>query len=123
MSSAFALIIEDDYDAAIIFAKSLEAAAFETEIVRDGQEALDRLAEVVPDVVVLDLHLPHVAGRDILNHIRADERLSSVRVLVASADPQASEYLQDIADLILLKPVSFTQMRDLAKRLKPADSE
>lgn len=71
MTNPFALIIEDDENLGIIFAKSLQSANYATEIVKDGQIAMDRLAEISPDVIVLDIHLPQVQGTEILNHIRA----------------------------------------------------
>jgi CheY-like chemotaxis protein len=122
MSKPFALIIEDDEDLATIFAEALQAAKFETEIIRDGQEAIARLAETIPVVVVLDLHLPRVSGADVLRQIRADERLAQTRIMVATADSLMAEKLREQADLILLKPISFSQMRDLAARLRPPDS-
>jgi hypothetical protein len=40
-------------------------------------------------------------------------------VVIATADPQMADELQDRSDLVLLKPVSFNQLRDLAARLAP----
>ncbi|MFB0535650.1 MAG: response regulator [Anaerolineae bacterium] len=117
MSIPFALIIEDDYDASLIFAEALQAAGFETEIIRSGDTALARLAATTPDAVVLDLHMPHVSGVDIMEQIRADERLAETQVIVATADPRLADTLQDDADLVLIKPISFSQLRDLAARL------
>jgi DNA-binding response OmpR family regulator len=117
MSIPFALIIEDDYDASLIFAEALQAAGFETEIIRSGDTALARLAATTPDAVVLDLHMPHVSGVDIMEQIRADERLAETQVIVATADPRLADTLQDDADLVLIKPFSFSQLRDLAARL------
>ncbi len=114
-----ALIVEDDQKQATVFAQALRMAEFETEIIRDGIQALTRLDTVAPAMVVLDLHLPHVSGRDILQHIRADERLKNIRVILATADPHMAESLRSDADLVLLKPISFSQLRDLAKRLYP----
>ena len=122
MSTPFALIIEDDWDLSTIFAQALQAAEFETEIAEDGQVATTRLMETTPAVVVLDLHLPHVSGRDILDQIRTDPRLQDTRVMLATADPAMAEMLRSEADLILIKPISFSQMRDLAKRLRPPDT-
>ncbi len=112
-----AMVIEDDFDASVIFAKALEVLGFETEIVRDGAVALEKLATVVPEIIVLDLHLPNVVGTQILRQIRADERLSELRVIVATADPRSAELIQPLADLVLLKPTTFSQVRDLASRL------
>jgi CheY-like chemotaxis protein len=117
MSVRSALIIEDNSDLAIIFSQALQAAGFATGIIQDGDQALARLAITTPDVVVLDLHMPRVSGVEILRRIRADARLAGTRVIVATADMRATDMLQDQADLVLIKPVSFTQLRDLAGRL------
>jgi CheY-like chemotaxis protein len=117
MSVRSALIIEDNSDLAIIFSQALQAAGFATGIIQDGDQALARLAITTPDVVVLDLHMPRVSGLEILRCIRADTRLAGTRVIVATADMRATDMLQDQADLVLIKPVSFTQLRDLAGRL------
>jgi len=117
-----ALIIEDDEFLSEIFSKALQSAEFETEVIRDGQFAMTRLGETTPDVVVLDLHLPHVSGRDILRHIRSTPHLTATRVMVATADPLMAEFLRDEANLVLIKPISFTQMRELAMRLHPTYS-
>jgi two-component system response regulator QseB len=119
MSIPFALIVEDHEDSAFIFAEALKVAGFETEVIHFGDLALERLAATAPDVVVLDLHLPRVGGPDILRQIRADARLAKTRVIVATAHPQMIESVRDDADLTLVKPVSFTQLRDLAARLLP----
>jgi DNA-binding response OmpR family regulator len=121
IAKPLALIVEDDQKQATIFAQALRMAEFETEVIRDGNEALNRLASVVPAVVVLDLHLPQVGGKDILQEIRADSRLDNTRVILATADALLADSLQSEADLVLLKPISFGQLRDLAKRLRPAD--
>lgn len=117
MSNWLALVIEDDEDLATIFAEALRAAGYETRIVRAGDTALAQLAATVPHVVVLDLHLPFVSGADILRQIRADARLAQVRVIIVSADPRMADMLEGQADLVLIKPISFTQLRDLATRL------
>jgi DNA-binding response OmpR family regulator len=118
MSNSTALIIEDDYDLSNIFAEALQVAGFQTRIIRTGDAALKQLASVVPDVIVLDLHLPHVAGTDILRQIHADPRLAKTRIIVATADERLAEALWEEADLVLVKPISFSQLRDLSARLK-----
>jgi DNA-binding response OmpR family regulator len=112
------LIIEDDVDLAGIFADALQAAEFKTEIIADGALAQTRLTEVVPRLVVLDIHLPHVSGELLLQQIRSNPALDRTRVVVASADPITADLLRPDSDLVLIKPVSFSQLRDLAQRLK-----
>jgi CheY-like chemotaxis protein len=67
--------------------------------------------------VVLDLNLPGMPGREILSKIRADERFKSTRVIVTTADERQAETLTDDVDIVLLKPVSPSQLRGLANRL------
>ena len=116
-SNRFALIVEDEIDLAIIFSKALQEAGFETQIVRAGDTALMWLTSTQPQIVILDLHLPRVSGEDILKQIRADDRLAETKVIISTADPRLGELLQDQADLVLLKPIGFSQLRDLAARL------
>ena len=113
----FGLIIEDEEDLSIIFSEALKNADFRTEIIRDGQVAMDVLAKVAPDVVVLDINLPHVSGKEILRYLHSDPRLSNTKVLVVTADAASAEMLESEADLILVKPVSFVHLGALAARL------
>ena len=115
MAQFQALIIEDDVDLSEIFSEALQTAGYEVEVVNNGDLAMKRLSEIIPYVVILDLHLPGVDGKHILRRIRADERLKDTRVVIASADAALAQTLD--ADLTLLKPISFSQLRDLTKRL------
>jgi CheY-like chemotaxis protein len=96
---------------------ALRSGGFETEVISDGGAALNRLAGTPPAVIMLDMHLPHVAGTTILQTIRADARFARTSVIVATADARLAGELQDQADLILLKPISVEQVREFAKRL------
>jgi CheY-like chemotaxis protein len=69
---------------------------------------------VEPDVVILDLNLPRVSGIDILRQIRSDPRLVNTRVVVVTAHDEMVNDIQDQADLVLIKPVAFSQIRKLA---------
>jgi len=120
MSGKFALVIEDDRDEALLFAKAVETTAFEVEIVYSGDTALARLATVTPDLVVLDLHIPRTTGIEVLRHIRGDARLQETHVIVVTGDPQTAESIRDEADLVLIKPVGFDQLRNLAERVTSA---
>ena len=117
------MVIEDDEDLAAIFCEALNAAGFETEIVRNGRVAIDRLGVVAPDLVILDMHLPSVGGAEILHFIRADKRLAFTNVVVTTADAIMGEQMRDSADFVLIKPISFGQLRDLTARLNPLDPE
>lgn len=111
------LVIEDDEDLSVIFSEALKAAGFETEILRDGQIALDRVKRITPDILILDMHLPHVSGLEILNYVRSESRTELTNVVVVTADAIMAEQVRDSADFVLIKPITFGQLRDLTSRL------
>lgn len=123
MEKPIALVIEDEYDISLIFARALQAAGYDTEIVRSGDTALTWLRAATPDLVILDLQLPRVPGTRILRYIRAEPRLANTRVIVATAYSNIAAGLQDRADWVLIKPVNFGQLRDLAERFSPGATE
>ncbi len=116
-----ALIIEDDPTMATVFATAMEAADYETEVVQDGQAALERLATSTPHVILLDLHLPKVSGPQIVEQVRSSEHLANTRIVVVSGHDRLADRVRDQVDLVLDKPVSFQQLRLLADRMRPAD--
>mgnify|MGYP003429647411 FL=1 len=114
-----ALVIEDNADQNLVFTMALNKAGFSTESIHNGTDAQKRLKEVVPHIVILDLHMPDIDGDALLAQIRADKRLSKVNVVLATADSAFADALQSQAELVLLKPVSFSQLSDLASRFSP----
>ena len=122
MKKPFALIIEDHLASAEFFATALSESGFETEIIRTGQDGISRLSAVVPDLIILDLNLPGVHGSEILKAVRSDERLVDTRVIVATTHWQGAEEVEQEADLVILKPVGYEQLRDLASRFLPKDA-
>ena len=117
MEKPLALIVEDEFDISIVFSRALQAAGFETEVIRNGGTAMEWLSSSRPDIVVLDLNLPRVGGQEILQYIRADARLTKIPVIVATAYARLAEGVRDQADQVLFKPISFAQLRDLSARL------
>ena len=115
--SELAIIIEDDEDLATIFTEALQQAGYETETIRDGLLAQKRVSVTQPHIVILDMHIPIVSGADILKQIKADGRLRETIIIVTTADARMGETMTDVADYVLIKPIAFTQLRDLAIRL------
>lgn len=123
MSSPIALIIEDDETIGEIFTIALKEAQYDPVYLRNGREALERLSLLQPNLVVLDLHLPRLPGAMILRAIRSDTRLSRTQIIVVSADEALAEDLRNDADAVLIKPVGFYQVRDLAYQMKMTRSD
>jgi CheY-like chemotaxis protein len=118
-----ALIVEDDEDLASIFAEALRGVGFEVELVADGRVAQERLRTGDPPfLVLLDMHLPHVSGADLLtNVIQRDERFAKTIIIITTADARMGEAYNEQVDFVLIKPISFVQLRDLTSRLKPKE--
>lgn len=117
--STIAFIIEDDRDLSTIFADALESVGYQIEQIKDGLSARQRLREEVPFLILLDMHLPHISGADLLTEIKADERFKNTTVILTTADARMAEAYEPIADFVMVKPISFVQLRDLTARLKP----
>ena len=118
--SELALIIEDDEDLANIFAEALRGVGFEVEHVADGKIAQERLKSgTVPFLILLDMHLPHVSGGELLTRMKQDERFANTIMILTTADARMGEAYSDQADFVMIKPISFVQLRDLTSRLKP----
>lgn len=119
-SESLALVVEDEMDIARLIAVALENADFDVDIVQAGDEALQRLEETTPALVVLDLMLPRISGDKVLHHIRTDERFQNTRVIVLSGHAQLAELTEDEADLVLLKPFNIEQLQGLVERISMA---
>jgi len=117
MDKPFALLIEDDRDVADLFKHVLDMAGYHSEIVYDGLEAMKQLSIEQPDVVLLDLQLPGVSGVDILQKMRADERMKNIPVVVITAYAYYAKSLPIKPDLFLLKPVDIHDLGNLLQSL------
>ena len=113
-----AFVIEDHVDVSLLYLRALVEAGFQPAIIRDGEEAMARLAKENPALVILDLHVPKVSGETILDYIRSQERLKQTKVIIATGDARYSEADYPKADLFLLKPITYSQMMDFADRFK-----
>jgi DNA-binding response OmpR family regulator len=112
-------VIEDEVQLAAIYTKALDLAGYQTIAIHNGQEAINHLRSLkeAPSLIVLDLNLPMFPGKDILRFIRMDSRYARTRVILATSDSAAVRgEIEDKSDIVLLKPISFTQLRDLASR-------
>ena len=116
-----AFVVEDAEDVALVFHTAMESAGYESETIYNGTLALERLSETVPALVVLDMHLPGASGEQILKYIRSDARFDKTKVILATADSNWAEKLAGASTISMLKPISFSQLRQLAERLKPQD--
>ncbi|RPJ01144.1 MAG: response regulator [Chloroflexi bacterium] len=117
MAGQQALVVEDNYEIARLMKLILHELGVSAVVARDGEEAIHALHESPPDMVLLDLNIPKISGVEVLRRIRSDERLAQIKVIVISANPHMVDESVDMADLVLQKPVSYSQVRDLVQRM------
>jgi DNA-binding response OmpR family regulator len=105
------LIVEDDQPIRQALAVFLADSGHSVEALASGMDGIQRVAEGNLDVVVLDLGLPDLDGRQVLKMIRA---LSNIPVIVATARDDEAEIvrvLRDGADDYIVKPFSGAQLQ------------
>ena len=112
-----AYVIEDDPDLARIYTEALKIAGFEVETLLDGQVAYNRMKEHKPDFVLLDMHLPRVSGNEILWLTWFDDLLESVKFTIITADPGMGKIYKPKGYQVLIKPVSFDVLVEVAKEV------
>jgi CheY-like chemotaxis protein len=82
------LIVDDEFGIVEVLESILSDAGFTVITAINGQEALTRMEKTVPDLVILDFMMPLLDGAGVIRAMRADKRLRSVPVLLASALPE-----------------------------------
>ena len=117
-----ALIVEDDTKLADIFSEAVKAAGFEAVVAVNGRSAIELLPSTTPTLILLDLHMPDIPGSEVLAAIRQESHLQKSIVMLTTADAWLAETLRPEVDFVLMKPISYTQLRDLAGRLRPSSS-
>jgi CheY-like chemotaxis protein len=113
-----AFVVDDDYLIANLFAIALEQVGYTAVKITSGSEAIQRLKKEVPNLIILDIHMPFVSGIDILSVVQIDERLKNVPIVIITADPLAAKRLKGQMEYVFVKPVGFNQLRTLGEDLK-----
>lgn len=79
------LVVEDNELNLKLFCDLLRAHDFVTEPVRDGREAVARAKAFEPDLVVMDIQLPHVSGLELIGQMKRDPRLRAIPIMAVTA--------------------------------------
>jgi CheY-like chemotaxis protein len=82
------LIVDDEPDLLRVTCFRLERSGYRVFSAVNGQEALERVEKESPDLVLLDIKLPLMEGPDVCLHIKKDERLKHIPVILFTASAQ-----------------------------------
>jgi two-component system phosphate regulon response regulator PhoB len=113
------LIIEDEADAAELFAEMMRVSGFHVLKTTNSAPALSMMAAEKPDVVILDIMMPETSGLDILRQMRRDPGLAGVPVVVVSAKSMPADIKNGMeagASTYLTKPVGFLELKDAVEK-------
>lgn len=116
------LVVDDDEVIRQLIAVNLTLEGFEVETAYDGQDCLDRVHDVDPDVITLDVMMPRLDGWETATRLREDPSTRHIKVMLITARAQEDDRRRgyDIGvDAYLTKPFDPAELiqivRDLAK--------
>ena len=120
------LVVDDSDVIRTLIALNLELEGFEVVTAVDGQDALDMVHEVAPDVVTIDVRMPRLDGFDTVRRLRTDPRTSHLKIAMVTACAQEGDLRRGDevgVDAYLTKPfdpeVLVRTVRDLVEQQGP----
>lgn len=118
-------IVEDERDIAELITYNLEKEGYTVTVIRTGEEAISRISDVGPDLVLLDLMLPGVDGMEVCKRIKQSEATRKIPVIMLTAKSEDSDIIAGLevgADDYLTKPFSprilVARIRAVLRRTK-----
>ncbi len=113
------LIVEDNELNLKLFRDLLSAEGFRTVLARDGATALEEAAATPPDLILMDIQLPHMSGIEAARQIRATEALSRIPIIAISAFARRGELgleAGDFCDDYVVKPILPSALLSTVRR-------
>ena len=120
------LIVEDDDNIATALEYVISREGLDQDRVGNGADAVRRIRDLRPDLVLLDVMLPEVSGYDICRTVRQDKSLGNVKILMMTARGSTSERRKGLAlgaDGFIAKPFELTELRSEVRRLLAAGGQ
>ncbi|MFO7728913.1 MAG: response regulator transcription factor [Desulfonatronovibrio sp.] len=112
------LVIEDEEDIQNLLLLNLESAGYKVMVSDNGYDGLKIAREELPDLIMLDLMLPHMDGLEVCRRLKSDSRLKKIKVLMVTAKGEEVDRIVGFelgADDYVVKPFSI---RELLLRVK-----
>jgi len=119
------LVVEDEDNIAIALDYLMTREDYCHDRVASGGEAMDRIRDTHPDLVLLDVMLPEVSGYEICQGVRLDPTLADVKILMMTARGSAIERKKGLAlgaDGFISKPFELKELRAEVRRLLGQDT-
>lgn len=127
MSNVQVLIVEDEEAISTLLEYNLTKEGFDTIIARDGDEALLKIQECIPDIVILDWMLPNTSGIEVCRQLRSRPETRNIPIIMLTARSEEADRIRGLetgADDYLTKPFSTNELiarvRAVLRRIRPA---
>jgi two-component system cell cycle response regulator DivK len=117
------LVVEDNELNLKLFCDLLRAHDFATEPVRDGREAVERARDFAPDLIVMDIQMPHISGLELIEQIKGDDELKRIPIMAVTAYAAKGdeERIRDAgAEGYVSKPISVLKFVEAVRALLDA---
>lgn len=118
--SSKVLIADDEPNIVISLEFLMKREGYDVSIARDGQQALDAIRTLRPDLVLLDVMMPVKSGIEVLQAVRADEALAGTRILMLTAKGRETDVAKGLAlgaDAYMTKPFSTRELAERVRRM------
>ena len=112
------LIVDDEPNIVISLEFLVKKEGFTVAVAADGEEALAKVAEFSPDLILLDVMMPKKSGFEVCEALRADPARSGLKIIMLTAKGRDTEMAKGLAlgaDAYMTKPVST---KDLIARIR-----
>ncbi len=120
------LVVEDNELNLKLFCDLLRAHGYEAEPVRDGREAVERTRAFAPELIVMDIQMPHISGLELIEQIKGDDELKRIPIMAVTAYAAKGdeERIRDAgAEGYVSKPISLLRFVDAVQTLLRAAEE
>lgn len=112
-------IVENNEDVAFFIANHLRKN-YNLRMAHDGREAFRNAQDMVPDLIITNIVMPVIGGKDFIKKLRADSTLNHIPIIALTANTSEQERISCIeagADAVLVKPFNSTELKLIANHL------
>jgi CheY-like chemotaxis protein len=113
-SRPLALVVDDTDIVRQLYVSALRQEGFTVEEAHDGQQGLEKAVALRPDIIITDVAMPVVDGRETIRRLREDDRTRHIPIIVCSGHAGGGNLL---ADAVLEKPFSLDHLLSEVRRL------
>jgi CheY-like chemotaxis protein len=109
-----ALIVDDSMLIRHTVCRFFEDRGFGVESVTNGLEALDKLAQVHPDIVVTDIQMPKMGGTELITALKSQRRTADIPIIIVASRQSGFEKTEKRADHVIFKDIDIEGQLDKA---------